>query len=51
MFPGRSCDLQFEPNGKFEDGVNAAVIAFKQYLIYGHFTGHCLIEGEKIEIN
>lgn len=50
IYPDRHCEFDFEPVGRFQDGVNAAVVAFKQDLIYGHFNGHCHIEGEKIEI-
>ena len=50
QYKGRSCDLEFTAVEKFEDGVNAAVVAMKQYLIYGYFTGHCTIDGEKLDI-
>jgi len=49
-FPNRGCDLSFEPVEKFDDGVNAGLIAFKQHLIYGYFTGHCFVEEERVEI-
>jgi len=31
----------FVPVGKIDEGINAGVVAFKQYLSYGYFNGHC----------
>ena len=49
-FPDRECDLTFTPVGHIEDGVNASLLAFKQFLIYGHFNGFCMLDGTKVEI-
>jgi hypothetical protein len=51
-FPKNKCDIKFVPvnNGKdamVEDGLNIVLIAFKQYLIYGYFTGECTVEDHK----
>jgi hypothetical protein len=51
VFPDRKCELSFNPTGKVESGVNALVIAMKQYLIYGYFEGFCEVEGERIRID
>ena len=46
------CDLTFEPvipnsdSSMVEDGQNFVFIAFKQYLVYGHFSGHCQLKAE-----
>jgi hypothetical protein len=41
VYPDRECFLTFTPEGMIQDGVNAGIIAFKQYLVYGHFDGYC----------
>ena len=51
------CELKFKPiNGEksmIEDGINVGLIAFKQNLIYGEFTGKCILtkEGKKFNID
>ena len=48
---GNDCDVTFNPviadsdQSIIEDGVNVGLIAFKQYLIYGYFNGHCQLMG------
>lgn len=51
IFPSRHCELSFEPIGMIEEGVNAGLIAMKQYLTYGSFKGECNIDGEIIPID
>jgi len=34
--------------GLVEEGINGGLIAFKQYLTYGFFNGHCQVEGGEI---
>jgi len=46
-FPHNNCDIYFSPvipnsdQSMVEDGVNVGLVSFKQFLIYGHFSGHC----------
>ena len=58
MYPENNCDLTFEPvisgsnQSMVEDGVNLILLAFKQYLVYGYYSGTCMIKGgEKIKID
>ena len=44
VFPERKCEVEFVPIGKHEEGNNFVVIAFKQFLTYGYFSGFCQTE-------
>jgi hypothetical protein len=58
IFPQNNCDLTFEPvfsnseQSMVEDGINLIFFAFKQYLIYGYFSGTCEVirDGKPLKI-
>jgi hypothetical protein len=56
-----SCELHFKPvlsgdkaqNSMVDDGVNVGLIAFRQFLIYGNFSGKCQLtkkDGTKFDL-
>jgi hypothetical protein len=51
VFKDRHCEFKFKSVGQVEEGVNAGIIAFKQYLTYGFFYGYCQIDGETITLD
>ena len=51
IFKGRYCNLTFKPLGTVKDGLNAVFLVFVQSLIYGHYNGECVIEGETFKLD
>eukprot|EP00347_Sterkiella_histriomuscorum_P001772 403370742 len=48
VFPERSCDLKFQPVGTAKDGVHLIVFGVIQHLVYGMWSGTCLIDGQNV---
>ena len=51
IFSKRSCDLVFEPIGIAKDGLDAIVVGFVQYLVYGYWSGKCDIDGKIVTLD
>ena len=47
-FPDNECNLEFTPvdpnQSMIQDGMNFGLVAFRQFLNYGYFTGHCKLK-------
>ena len=46
-----SCDLFYEPKYQQDNVIYVVLIAFKQRVTWGRFSGHCMVEGERIEVD
>ncbi len=50
-FPKTHCDLTFTRNQLVEEGFDAILLAFKQFMIYGYYSGSCTVDGEEIKLD